>query len=324
MSAAPAPRELPLIRLPEPYKTKYELWQASSDQHGRIFQLQLAAEQPKSTQLPPQPLHHASLFFSDLVSDEPSSLPPPSNNTAWGRACRTPASYLTWEGQDAPTVGQLWNITYAIISLHPEEEVFRMSFSGQGSAQIVRELIETGLARAFPRLQDAEDRFRGEEVLVSRAAFWQGAASPFGSRAAWVADPSITAHSRQPLSQFPPFPLDYTVTSNFNGAPVNAQHPARPSKPARGSTIYSRYIPHLDEFFSMVHLDYTNDEHLRLFNKWQNDPRVAAGWQETGTLDEHREYLRKLDVDPHQIAILAKFNDTFFAYFEIYWAKVSL
>lgn len=76
----------------------------------------------------------------------------------------------------------------------------------------------------------------------------------------------------------------------------------------------------MNEFFSVYALDYINDEHLGLFNKWQNDSRVAQGWNKTGTLDQHR--LRKIQEDPHQIAVLAKFNNTFFSYHEIYWTKV--
>lgn len=74
----------------------------------------------------------------------------------------------------------------------------------------------------------------------------------------------------------------------------------------------------------MVSLDYQDEEHLRLFHEWQNDPRVSQGWNETGTLEQHCEYLRKIHEDPHKVAVMAKWDDTYFAYFEIYWAKVSL
>lgn len=72
----------------------------------------------------------------------------------------------------------------------------------------------------------------------------------------------------------------------------------------------------------MISLDYEDAEHLRLFHEWQNDPRVTQGWNQTGTLEQHREYLQKIHEDPHQIAVLAKWDDTYFAYFEVYWAKV--
>ncbi|KAK2731031.1 Hydroxyornithine transacylase sid3 [Onygenales sp. PD_40] len=318
MSSSPEMRDLPLVRLPEPYKTKYELFQASSGPNGRIFQLRLSKHQNNGAVNPLEPLHHDLLYFSELVSSPQAALPSQSDNTAWARACRSLVSFVTWDGASAPTVGQIWTLLYGILSITPSEESFRLSFAGAQKDQLYAELNATGLSMPFPSAPKSQSAV--QDIVVSRAAFWQGAASPFGTRPAWVLEQQGTG-SRKPASDYPAFPLQYTLTSNLTDRPVHAQHPVRPAKPARGAPIYSRYIPHLDEFFSMDHLDYTNPTHLDLFHKWQNDPRVAVNWNETGTLEEHREYLRKIDEDPHQMAVLARFDDNYFAYFEVYWAK---
>jgi hypothetical protein len=74
----------------------------------------------------------------------------------------------------------------------------------------------------------------------------------------------------------------------------------------------------------MVAIDYQNSDHLNFFHTWQNDPRVAKGWNESGTLEQHYGYLERMHNDAHQTAILAYFESTPFAYFEVYWAKVNI
>jgi hypothetical protein len=154
-----------------------------------------------------------------------------------------------------------------------------------------------------------------EELLFLRTTFWQGAGSPFGPRPAWLPEDPAAPLS---LSSFPLAPLNFTMTSEPGATHV--WHPRRPAKPRPGSVIYSRWIPHLRETFSMVALDLHDAAHLDLFHTWQNDPRVSAGWNESGTLDQHRDYLSRVAADPHQFAVLAAFDGVFFAYFEIYWA----
>ncbi|KAL4891565.1 acyl-CoA N-acyltransferase [Aspergillus ambiguus] len=318
--------KLPLVRLPEPYKTTYEL-QVVSFEHGvRQFQLRRSPRTDEGTP-PPEQLHHDSLKFTDLKFPSPSSVPPEGNNSAWARSQRAPVTQWTWDGKEAPTVGQIWAIIYALVTVQSDFEIFRTVLSGAGKDLLAHELKAVGLAvghpspSAPPGQPVPESPDLSDQLVIHRSTFWQGAGSPFGARAAWVADNSMYQGFRRPLTSYPLHPVQHTLTTNFPEVRVHAVHPVRPPKPAPGSMIYSRYIPHLDEFFSIWALDYTNDEHLQLFHKWQNDPRVAKGWNETGTLEQHREYLRKIHEDPHQITVLAKFNETFFSYHEIYWAK---
>ena len=95
------------------------------------------------------------------------------------------------------------------------------------------------------------------------------------------------------------------------------RHPRRPVKP-RGE-VYRRFDARLGAWVSLRTLEIEQD--LTRFNRWQNSPRVASFWQEEGSLEQHREYLGKLDADPHTVTLIGCFDDQPFAYFEAYWAK---
>lgn len=321
------------LRLPHPYLTTYRVYDVESSQAPTRYGsrlLQIRYEPRTSASVPSQKdgrtpsVHlHGNVNFTLPEQDQsPHDLPPDDINSFWGRARRCPKSFLVWNENQAPTVAQAWLIAYSLLSLRSDLEYCRLEFVGTGGIELAEQLKKTGLLVQHPISEAKQhDSVKASihELVLLRSAFWQGAASPFGSRSIWA--PETNFLDGKELCSYPLAPVDYTTTTKFPDSRVHAFHPRRPQKPSPGAIIYSRYIPHLDEHFSMVALDYNNEEHLGLFNKWQNDPFVAAGWNETGTLEEHRTYLRNLHEDPHVLTMLARFDDTYFAYYEVYWAK---
>lgn len=302
------------LRLPHPHLTTYYVFPAGTSTAGQQL-LQVRREQNDA---PPQQdneikLDADFLFFSDPEPTPAKSIPAASSNTSWARARRAPLTNISWEGSQAPNQGQLWLLLYGIFTVHPELESFRATLSGTGNGDVVAMAFRSMLAVEHPAvLPDVDAEATPNEILFLRSAFWQGAGSPFGSSPPWAP----CSGSSRGIE-----PMDYSLTTKFPDARVHIRHPRRAPKPRPGSVVYSCYIPSLDNMFSLVALDYENEEHLNLFHKWQNDPRVAAGWNETGTLDEHREYLRKQHEDSHTFTVLGRFDDTFFSYFELFWGK---
>lgn len=320
-----------IIRLPHPYHTPYAVTKTDrtygSDSLA-LYQLQIASSAPAglaADRASHAALHNADLFFTEPADLKSSDRPHESINTPWGRARRSPAVTALWDAKTAtlPTAAQLWLLTYLVFTIRPAEEAFRLTLddgtaAAEGPRALGSRLKDLMLAIDHP-IDNREDAAAAisststtTELLVLRSTFWQGAASPFGPRPVWAPDEAGTW-------AYPIAPLDSTLTA-IPGTAL-CWHPRRPAKPRPGSVVYSRFIPHLGETFSMVALDWTNERHLALFHTWQNDPRVSQGWNETGTLEQHREYLRKIHEDTHQFAVLAAFEGVFFAYFELYWAK---
>ncbi|ETN46352.1 uncharacterized protein HMPREF1541_00536 [Cyphellophora europaea CBS 101466] len=307
------------LRLPHPYYTTYYATPAEEQPSGVSQSLQVQKDEHEQRSSGAEPLeeelHNGNLRYTSLAAPE-GNLPPDSNNSPWARARRSPSTRFSWGENSTPTLGQAWLIIYAIFTQAPEHEYFRLELSGSNTRSLRESLLSSTLAIPHP----SPDRGRPEqhstegasELLVLRGNFWQGAGSPIGSRSAWI---PLNGGSSNTTT------TNYTMTTKFPQTPVHRFHPRRAVKPAPGSVIYSRYIPSLDEHFSMIALDYENPEHLDMFHNWQNDPRVAKGWNETGDLEHHRTYLRNLHEDPHVLTVLARFEDICFAYFEIYWAK---
>ncbi|KKY39024.1 putative siderophore biosynthesis protein [Diaporthe ampelina] len=314
--------EYPPVKLPYPFLTTYRVQKVSENAQRLILTLQ---DQPAKGRALPQPLHSDKLSWVDLTFPAENDRPPTSDNSPWARARRSPSTNFQWEGDTPPSLAQIWNVVHAIYLCHPANEYFRLTLAGEGANTIRDELLATGLGVQHPGSRqprgDATAKQGDGELLVLRSSFWQGAASPTGPRPIWVVGENTDKNLRTPLAQYPVMPENFQITNRFPDEPVYTRHPVRRPKPHPGSIAYSRYVVECDMHFSLEVIDWQNDEHLRLFNKWQNDPRVAKGWNETGTLDQHREYLRKLHFDPHVLCLFGRFDETRFAYYELYWAK---
>ncbi|KJZ80047.1 hypothetical protein HIM_00761 [Hirsutella minnesotensis 3608] len=326
-----------VLKLPHPYHTAYTIQPSGASTIAKRPLYQLRETVGSSRSQPPCLLTANHIFFSEPACLDSGELPSSSNNTAWARAARSPCSDIAWDGQDAPSPAQTWLLIYVLFTLRSSCESLQLRLQGKGAAALAEQLEHLSLVVRHPRRPgsahqlETDSAASSEDVLriTQQGPFWQGAGCPFGPRPVWLPDasPKSLQSSSLSLASFPPSPLFHTTTITSAGDPheptliQQSRHPLRLAKPAPGATIYSRWIPHLKETFSMVALDCEDEEHLRLVNTWMNDPRVAQAWNEDGSLEHHRQYLRGIHKDPHQIAVLGKFDDTFFAYYELYWAK---
>ena len=214
-----------------------------------------------------------------------------------------------------------------------DETGHRLSLSLDGQP-----LITLSLNRE-PALHVAiEQRFeRPDSEILHLACYWFFASDPACQYLTWQLDQTPTDALRSGLLvtgessgqyrceralfwQLPQPWLRQASAGSYPQYPVisgGKRHPLRPIKPQ--GEVYRRFDARLGSWISLRTVDIEQD--LTRFNRWQNSARVASFWQEEGSLEQHREYLTKLQADPHTLTLIGCFDDQPFAYFEAYWAK---
>jgi RimJ/RimL family protein N-acetyltransferase len=130
------------------------------------------------------------------------------------------------------------------------------------------------------------------QIIVDVGLFWQ--------------QPRMRLVPPQPYA----FPVTYVLSEG-------RRHPLRPPKPV--GIVYQRHIDWLGRTLSFRTSNLHRD--LDRFNRWMNDPIVAAFWREEGDLAKYQAYLQIISEDSHVAPLIASLDDEAFGYFEVYWAK---
>src|SRR4051812_44505398 len=97
-----SPDVRPLVRLPEPWKTTYEITISAETDSVPLFSLALSRKQLSGSRLPPEPLHLESLRFSDLGLESNVSTPWAEDNPLQARYHRSLISHVSWNTSIEP------------------------------------------------------------------------------------------------------------------------------------------------------------------------------------------------------------------------------
>ncbi|KAH7101114.1 acyl-CoA N-acyltransferase [Auriculariales sp. MPI-PUGE-AT-0066] len=233
----------------------------------------------------------------------------PSDNTPAARASRAPRYALST--RNSPDEIKIYDILGAFFDSDCVETVqsewVRLQLPQAPVRTLAIRLVRLGVAVPFASLKSGTSPCSAvndcDEVLLIREAFWQ-----LGPEyAPWLRVPQTT---KLPLS----------FVNHYVGASI-VRAPVRPLKPAASTIIYSRYISSLGKTFTLRVLNVNHEQDVATFSEWQNNPRVAAGWLQNGTLEEHRNYLLEVVNSLHSIPLIGAFDGADMLYTEFYWVK---
>lgn len=235
----------------------------------------------------------------------------PDDNSVAARMRR--AAYVR---MDADTLLHAWYLIYVVVTLWPDQEAFVLA---RTSTTPIPALLACGLAVPHPDHIHARDWASAGDVIVSRAAFWQGA-GPLGP-AVWV--PSLAASSPYPF-------LPATYGHAAQGLITSVQHPLRPLKlgawdatHAAAEPVYRRYIPALQQTLTFRLARSQSEADVDLLHRWHATERVCTGWRQDLPRAEHQAYLAAQEASSDSVALIGEWDGEPFGYVEIYYAKES-
>lgn len=239
----------------------------------------------------------------------------PDDNTLAARSARFANVELA--GAQTLSLLQVWALIYIFYTLWPDQEYFVLQTQPSVTPEAwIVPLLQSRLGQPHPKT--ATDQGHPASVLVSRAAFWQGAGPlPAGSWAPVIGmDPST-------------FRVSDVLRCAPNGALPGTLYPA--SLPKLGlwciqntdEPLYRRYIPELQQTLTFRLARSSSETDVDLVHRWHANERVNTGWRQDMPRDKHREYLEAQEASPSCTALIGEWDGEPFGYLEIYHAKQS-
>ena len=252
----------------------------------------------------------------------------PDDNTHAARAKRYAMVTLVHEGTEKVTPLHVWLLCYAFWTLWSEQEYFTLRIDGAPDRDAwVPSTLLSGLASPHPADTAAVSPPGAASstgtILVSRAAFWQGAGPRNAGK--WLPVLDVLPDINVPPSVMTP------ENACADGIRRSASHPHRTPKvgpwdslnpDACTTPIYSRYIPEFDQTLTYRLVSPNRESDVDLVHKWHATDRVSAGWRQNYGREQHRQYLEAISKSSDQMALIGEWDGEPWGYVEVYWSLV--
>lgn len=242
-----------------------------------------------------------------------SPLPPfssptaePDDNTLAARSKRFARISFRESSQplNGPTSSQIWNWLNVFFALWPMQEYVVVLTKGI-EPLVYAYLILNQLAI----LPSTPSQSSAPELLVSRAAFWQGFGSPTLPFAPWIL-PSASAETVAALA-----------SSNTRTVSSPLAPPFKPS--STSGPLYTRYFPDLSSDLTFRVASSSNPQDVDLITQWHATDRVNNGWRQRLSRDEQVKTIEATEKNPYTIGLIGWWGDEPWGYVELYYAKQS-